>query len=291
VVYTAAQYGVGGFTPGTSPSTWDSGVVGTSTASADSAVLTNAVYRFYVQITQTGGQTSAWQFSAFTINTTPPSTPTLGAASDPVTAETTLTVFSTAALLATIQYNDDGVTWLPVRNGTSIVVGGGNYVSIYDREGPPLAIRNYRAMVSTTLGVPSAWSTTVPVSNQTPGFWLKDVTGSLGTVKLKVLKGSLSTHYPRQLTEHQGLGNAAASIIEDVMGLEDGGATLITMSASDDAALMALLLSQKTILLQTADGRQWYVYITSAIPTDQPYLVLPDMYRAHTVTWRGQNMP
>src|SRR5450631_229038 len=286
VVYNAAQYGAGGFAPGAGPSAWDSGVVGASTAAANSAVLVNAVYRFYVQITQTGGQASAWAFSAFTISTTPPTTPTLGAASDPSNASTTLTVFATAATIATIQYNDDGVTWLPVRNGTGLTVGGGGYVSEYDYEAPPLATRNYRAMVSTTLLVPSAWSTTVPVSNQTPGFWLKDPTTPLSGLRVMVLKGSLASHFPEQLTEPQGLGNAAATIVADVIGLEDGGATFVTMSAADEATLMGLLLTQKTLLFQTSDGRAWYIRITSARPTDQPYVVLPGMYRAHVVTWR-----
>lgn len=79
VLYTAAQYSVGGFTPGVSPSTWDSGTVASSTQAAGIGVtLANATsYRVYVQVTETGGEASAWQYSAFTVTFDSPAAPTI----------------------------------------------------------------------------------------------------------------------------------------------------------------------------------------------------------------------
>lgn len=88
IVYNAAQYGEIGFTPGVGENVYDSGVVG----SAFLAQLQLPVplsdftsYRVYVQITETGGQTSAWVESSFTTSYAQPATPTLVAvaATDP----------------------------------------------------------------------------------------------------------------------------------------------------------------------------------------------------------------
>ena len=79
VLYTAGQYSVGGFTPGVSPSTWDSGTVASSAQAAGIGVaLANATsYRVYVQVTETGGEASAWQYSAFTVTFDSPAAPTI----------------------------------------------------------------------------------------------------------------------------------------------------------------------------------------------------------------------
>lgn len=93
VIYTAAQYGAATFTPGTGPSVWDSGVV--STAYVFSVALAtipvylpnSTVYRAYVRITETGGQTSKWAYSAFTTSYTEPKQPTVTVT--PVNGDTT----------------------------------------------------------------------------------------------------------------------------------------------------------------------------------------------------------
>jgi hypothetical protein len=88
VIYTAAQYGVSGFTPGVSPSTYDTGQVGsafqtTLDLSAIPLYLANTTsYRAYVQVTETGGQFSNWAYSAFTVSFSAPNTPTITATAE-----------------------------------------------------------------------------------------------------------------------------------------------------------------------------------------------------------------
>lgn len=293
IVYTAAQYGAGGFVPGVGPSAWDSLQTGGSGVSTDSAPLVNATYRAYVQVTQTGGQVSAWDYSGFTINCTAPTAPTLVSVYDATNARVTHTVTaSTSGLTVSLQVSADaGVTWNAVRDGTNVVTGGGNIATIYDYDAAPLGILQYRALNSTSFLVPSAFSTVanVTISTQT-GFWLKDLKAGT-TLRLHVLKGTLTTHYPEALTEHQPLGSPAALIIADVVGLEDGGCTVFTQNSSEEIALMKLLLSQKTLLFQSPDGRSWYIRITSPRPTGTPYLVNSGGYREHAITWRGQPNP
>jgi len=79
VIYSAAQYGAGGFTPGVSPSTWDSGVEAGSAASAMVGLaLANATsFRAYVQVTQSNGETSPWEYSSFSVNYDSPAQPSL----------------------------------------------------------------------------------------------------------------------------------------------------------------------------------------------------------------------
>jgi hypothetical protein len=69
-VFTAAQYGIGGFNPETSPSTYDTGRVGSSSAQFLTADLAPGVYRAYVRTSQSingSDHWSAWDFVDFTI--------------------------------------------------------------------------------------------------------------------------------------------------------------------------------------------------------------------------------
>jgi len=93
VIYNNAQYSVSGFAPGTGPSTYDSGIVGTAyQVSLDLSQVpfylpNNTQYRAYVQVSETNGQFSTWAYSPFTVSYAPPKTPTVTAApgTDPVT--------------------------------------------------------------------------------------------------------------------------------------------------------------------------------------------------------------
>ena len=83
VIYTSAQYTAGGLTPGSGPSVYDSAQQGSSFAfsldlSAIPVVLPNwTSYRCYVQVTETGGQFSAWAYASFTTSYTVPGTPSV----------------------------------------------------------------------------------------------------------------------------------------------------------------------------------------------------------------------
>jgi hypothetical protein len=70
-VFSAAQYGIGGFDPATSPATWDSGeVYSAATSVVVGAVLAQGTtYRAYVQVADagSGGRYSAWDSNTFTV--------------------------------------------------------------------------------------------------------------------------------------------------------------------------------------------------------------------------------
>ena len=125
VLYTAVQYSISGFTPGTSPSTWDSGTVTSSAQSAAiGATLANGMsYRVYVQVTETGGETSSWQYSAFTVSFDSPATPkiTATAGTDSAGCPTvTLVVTGMDNLLSADDASFEGSvgTWVAVTNAS-----------------------------------------------------------------------------------------------------------------------------------------------------------------------------
>lgn len=155
-VFTAAQYGIGGFDPAVSPSTWDSGVVSSVTARnvQVGSVLTNGTsYRAYVRSGQSGSQFSAWAFSAFTVSLTPPGTPVLTVTLDNPNNRVTLAgtwspagAFTNANTSFYFEYSDNaGVTWNAVRNGSGLVPNGSNAASVIDQEAAIAAPRSYRA--------------------------------------------------------------------------------------------------------------------------------------------------
>jgi hypothetical protein len=100
--FSAAQYGAGGFSAGTSTATDDSGLVsGAALTYTIATALPGGTWESYVQITETGPEVSAWtNYTSFTTVVDEPATPTITA-----TAST------------------DGATGCPV---VSLVVAGGN---------------------------------------------------------------------------------------------------------------------------------------------------------------------
>lgn len=71
-IYNATQYLASGFSPGFSAALFDTGVVAASTTfsvsllGSSTYLADNVSYRAYVQITETGGQTSNWIYATFT---------------------------------------------------------------------------------------------------------------------------------------------------------------------------------------------------------------------------------
>lgn len=80
-IYSAAQYGAGGFSADTSTPTATSGhLTGSNVSWQDTAILANATYRAYVRTGQTVNGTtlwSAWTFGGFVVNVAIPAVPTV----------------------------------------------------------------------------------------------------------------------------------------------------------------------------------------------------------------------
>ncbi len=124
VIYSSAQYGAGGFSPGTGSSMYDSGTVSGAAVTLALAGLVslpnNDSYRAYVLIHQTGSQASAWAFSAFSEAVDLPAQPTLTAVESTVTGRVTLTAQARDNFLTTNQASleTDTTGWAAGANTT-----------------------------------------------------------------------------------------------------------------------------------------------------------------------------
>ncbi len=160
--FTAAQYGIAGFDPGSSPAFWDSGVIANSaTRSVTPGIdlTNNTTYRVYVQSQQIGNQFSAFALSQFTLSLTPPNAPTLATDYDRINNRTVLTVtgndlsgtYTIANTKVTVERSDNnGLTWTPVRGGSSLTLNASRQAVVFDYEAPT-GTRLYRAITRGTI--------------------------------------------------------------------------------------------------------------------------------------------
>ena len=129
-IYNSAQQGIGGFTPGVSPSLFDSGLVGsnaTDVALHDIPLYlpTGDTYYFYVQVTETHGLVSDWAFTDATTSYTAPDSGALTAAT-----------------------GTDGTTGCPL---VSLTAGSGVNMLSADDADPTLGIGSYTAVTGCTV--------------------------------------------------------------------------------------------------------------------------------------------
>jgi hypothetical protein len=163
-VFSAAQYGAGGFDPETSTATWDSGdVFSAATSVVVASPLVNGVtYRAYVKVgdvTPSGysAKWSTWDSNTFTIAVTPPGTPTVTAvaAAAGSTMGGTVTSGSIPAGGSGHRFElqrsvDGGASWQTVRGYTAKQFGAGTggagtAVAFVDYEVPRGRSVSYRA--------------------------------------------------------------------------------------------------------------------------------------------------
>lgn len=154
-VFSAAQYGAGGFSADTSPATQASGIQnGAATTWTPPVGLANATYRAYVRVAQTvNGELhwSTWDFLGFTINTPAPATPTLVLTPQNSDGRIQIDLDDNAGSATTnaflVQRSlDGGTTWENVRvldRQDGVVVG--DDVTLWDYEAPNGAAVSYRA--------------------------------------------------------------------------------------------------------------------------------------------------
>jgi hypothetical protein len=219
-------------------------------------LLNHTSFRVFVQLTETGGQTSAWAHSDFNTSFTPPSTPTLTATYDATNGRTALAVAVTSstpvAVTLTVQSSDDGgASWQTLRWGNAVSVGTlPNTVTVYDYEAPAGLARQYVAFTQTSTGLPSLLSTvrTVTPAPLTP--WLKcPLNPSLNTA-LAGLVGIGDMVIPQGQGTFVALGRSDAIIVRDVVQLRQGSHTIYASGRAQLLAIEALLFANQTLLLQ-----------------------------------------
>ena len=280
IIYNATQYTASGFNPGTTTGVFDTGVVAAASTfqvslAGSSIYLTdNIAYRAYVQITETGGQTSNWVYAAFTTSYTQPAAPILTAqiSADSITGAPLATISVTGQdpsgssflgqTAAFIQYSDDGgVTWGTVRGGSSISLPASTQAaSLLDYELTPGVARTYRAyVIDQALGVVSLASATVSVTSEVTTWWIiPPLNPSLAT---SMTVTSYSMTQMEQMAAHQLPGLSFPQVVASAMGGKDGSIQVETVNTAQWNALEAAINSQQVMWLINPFGEGIYARV------------------------------
>ena len=277
-VFTAAQYGAGGFDPATSVATWESGQIGSSELGAVIAdPLLSGTYRAYVRVAKAINNQpfwSTWAFSQFVLTLTPPPTVAVTASWSASEGKATLALAGGAPTGFTSQYfqvqrsDDGGVTWGFVRDGSVVTVSGTYTATVLDYEAPRGLTVRYRSRsigVSGEERIPSAWSASIPqvlVTNDGT-WWLKAIAAPLLNAGSLRVVGDLARKVEEPHTVFKPLGSNLPIVVAGLIGGEDGQLKFTTTSSAEWDALELVLLHQGTLLLQDPSGRQQYIRVVS----------------------------
>lgn len=279
-LFTAAQYGAGGFDPETSEAVWDSGQVAAADANSVTipvAVANSTTYRAYVKLLSTSTQYSNWAYSGFTTSFVVPSAPTCVATPDANSSYFTVVITSniSGTCSFTLERSEDGgTTWVGVRGALPSlppsVTGSPAALTIVDRSITYFANIRYRARVISTQAVASNYTTTADQQLTSTVWWLRSVDNSAydlsfapSSVSFKRRGGTEgSTFWPVGRSEPVVVhGNESAG---DVFRFETH-----TLDKTQYDKVMRLLTSRGTLFLQSIHGMSWFVRVTGEITSDQ----------------------
>ncbi len=263
-VFSAAQYGAGGFDPSTSTPTTSSGVTASSAATWDpAATIADGTYRAYVRVAQTVNGTyhwSDWAYTAFTTLVDLPAVPTLTLTAENTSGRIKIDSIHNAGTATTtaneIQRSVDNVTWEPLRLTTD--TDGVTYspdATVYDYEAGNGQTVYYRARALhdySGVFAASAWAT-ANTSWSSTAWWLKcPLSPVLNTLVYPHAVESFTRRARQGI--FQALGASEAIVVSDTREARTGQITLRLDTDEEIVALDALLDSGETLLLNAPAG-------------------------------------
>lgn len=279
-VFTAAQYGIGGFDPAVSPATYDSGEVATADLSKVIPALANATYRAYVRTKDSDGNYSAWAFKQWVQNVVAPTAPYLAVAQVANTSDILITYNRAAAGpvpdFVKIERGETDlygtVVWTPVRGGDYQAMdfsgaggAGGVLKTITDREALPNVQVQYRVTVYDQLvgDVAASAPTVLPITLSVKKVWVK-------LPKLYSAQDSFNDNqsFPveqvwlplpknKQRTVHRPLGRALPVVVRGLSQGKSGALSFLVQSKAKYDAIDRLLDRNVTLLILTPKSRMY----------------------------------
>lgn len=271
-VYTAAQYGDGGFSPDTSTTHWTSGIVVGSATSQLSGVLANSTtYRVYVRTAQTingTAQWSAWDFEGFSIAVTTSDVSAIATTADDANGRILVVVDRSGSAWDFVEVQrsvDSGTTWEYVRGGEYVVpattslwsTGDASNFDIYDYElanGTTAIYRARATRIVSDVPITGAWVESTPAISwsSATAIWLKapDDPTLNKTVKFQVVP---EPSFDRPQGVFGVIGRPNPVVISDVLS---GGAGTLLFQTADDTEMDAMfaLLRESVLLLHPTLG-------------------------------------
>jgi hypothetical protein len=311
-VFTAAQYGAGGFDPATSAAHWESGVVVGSASSQVSGPLANSTtYRVYVRTAQTingSAHWSAFDFEGFSISVTTSDVSAITTTADSANGRILINVDRSGSAWDFVEVQrsiDTGTTWEYIRGGAYVPpatasawsTGDANNFDIYDYEVPPATSTLYRARATRLLsGLPitGAWVQSTPAVSWTASeMWVKSPL--VPSINDQFCLYGWRPQQQRQVRQgvHPVLGAANPSITFDVLSGRSGSITVATLDAAEAASLAALLDDVLLLLQFTASHgiAQMYVVVGGVSESFEVQVLTGDHQRAWDVSYVEVDAP
>jgi hypothetical protein len=277
-VFTAAQYGAGGFDALTSTPTYTSGEVASSDQTAVVGdLLVNGTYRAYVRVAKVVNGSpffSDFAFSQFTLNNTIPTVPTLSASWSSTLGKATLTVTGVAVGvgLSSQQFEvyksvDAGVTYTLVRDGYDLTPNASFEAEAVDYEAPRGVVVYYQARAigidASSNEFPSGYSTVQQVLITTDNTWwfkaIENPSINLGSVRVL---GQLDTNIEEPNIVFRPLGSTLPIVVAGPLQGEDGIYQIKTITATEWDNFYPILNYQGVLLVQDPLEDQKYIRIT-----------------------------
>jgi len=278
-VFTAAQYGAGGFSATTSTATYDSGEIASSDNTAVVGTLLLAgFYRAYVRTAKSVNGEPFWSdyaFSQFTISYTAPTIPTMAVAWDANLGKASFTLTGAAVPAGYVsQYydvhrsDDDGVVYAEIRDGENITPNASHVGTVVDYEAPRDTVAYYRcrsvAVNASDQEFPSDWGTVQQILITNDETWwfkvIEEPDYNLGSIR--VLK-ELDVEIDEPNTVFRPLGATRPIVVAGPLQGEDGGYNIKTITEAEWDEFYTILTHQGTILAQDPYGNQKYIRIVS----------------------------
>jgi len=224
-VFSAAQYGAGGFDPETSTPTlfnsWQSGE--TELLFLDSW-LADGNYRAYVKVSAGNAEDlwSDWAYSAFTVDAPNPGVPSLTLTAESNDGRVKLEVDDTSGDTTTskfhVQRSDDGgTTFVDVRtiDGAGMVDTSGSLVTLYDYEAPNGSSVTYRVRgFNSTYETYSDWQTG-STTWSSDAWWLKHNSKPSLNFRLDWMRSSPGYEVAARQGVHSVLGSSKVVVLSD----------------------------------------------------------------------------
>lgn len=268
-VFSAAQYGAGGFDPSTSTATYNSGILsGSSLSHAVASALANATYRAYVRVGQTvNGAThwSDWDYEGFVINVTPPNAPTITLSAEGVKGRIKVELDDAATGASTDLFEaqvsrDGGVTWESMRllASSDRITPSGGLATVYDYEAPNGVDTYYRARALHSYSgeyAVSSW-VTAHTSWSSSTWWLKHPTKPAMNLAVVPYSAPGISRASRQGVFNV-LGRKFPVVVDGVRGGRSGTLVLEVDTDEEHVALVKLLDETTTLLLQARSGHHF----------------------------------
>ena len=269
-VFTAAQYGAGGFDPETSDPLYETGGFSTSTFSAQVPdPLANGTYRAYVKTIQFNSNWSNYANAQFTLNVPVPGVPQLSGSAENDLGRNRLVATSTSGATTTslfeFQYLDaDSSAWKPMRTDNDVGWVLDNPATLYDYEAPNGQPQQYRVraihLFDFTTGSSSAWANAT-VTMQT-GWWLKhpELPDLNRALEIASFNGQQRA---ARISIAQPLGRDDAVATMDSRGPETGDLGIRVADRGEVEQLQAITNEKSPLLLQagydTDEPDRWVV--------------------------------